>query len=155
MVVPRLERIWIWIGTITMLAFFIVLVALSVQAQLNPPSYGRTIDPTKVAQTPPFDKPGLRQIRPRQYEAYYVGQIFSWTPQSITIPAGSTVTFYMTSVDVVHGFSIPDQDINLEIMPGWVSSQTHTFTTPGDYLIACTQYCGIGHSSMFAHIVVK
>jgi cytochrome c oxidase subunit II len=130
-------------------------LTLAVAAGVNPPSTdGLTIDPAKVSDTPPFDKPGLRQIGPHLYEAYYVGRVFQWTPREITLPAGSTVKFFITSVDVVHGFSIPDADVNDEIMPGWVSEQDHTFKTPGEYLIVCNQYCGAGHAGMYAHITV-
>jgi len=153
--VPRFEKIWIGISLATMAAFFIVLVTLAIASDVNPPSTdGLTIDPAKVSQTPPFDKPGLHQIGPRLYEAYYVGQVFQWSPNEITIPAGSTVRFFVTSVDVVHGFSIPDANVNAEIMPGWVSEVEHTFARPGDYLIICNQYCGAGHANMYAHVKV-
>lgn len=152
--VPRLERAWIAIGIATMAAFFVVLVTLAIAANLNPPSHGTTIDPTRVSQTPPFDKPGLRQVGDHLYEAYYVGQIFLWNPHEISVPAGSTVRFFITSTDVVHGFTIPQADVNVEIMPGWVSEVEHRFKTPGDYLLVCNQYCGAGHAGMYAHIKV-
>lgn len=154
MQIPRVEKLWIALSLGTMAAFFITLVALAVASGVNPPSGGMTIDPTKVSETPPFDKPGLRQIGPHSYEAYYVGRIFQWTPQEITVPAGSTVKFFITSTDVVHGFSIPDEDVNVEIMPGWVSEVDHTFKTAGDYLLLCNQYCGSGHSGMYTHVKV-
>jgi cytochrome c oxidase subunit 2 len=152
---PRLERFWLALGMGTMAAFFITLVSLAVAANINPPSTnGMTIDPTKVSQTPPFDKPGLHQIGPKLYDAYYVGQVFQWNPKEITVPVGSTVRFFVTSVDVVHGFSIPDENVNLEIMPGWVSEVEHTFNRRGDYLLICNQYCGAGHAGMFSHVKV-
>jgi len=153
--VNRLEKIWLWLGAATMVAFFMTLLTLSVRAVIITPRDGATIDPTKVWQTPPFDHPGLRQTGPLTYEAYYVGQVFSWQPQSVTVPVGSTVTFFVTSADVVHGFTIPDEDVNVEVLPGWVSSETHTFRRPGDYLILCNQYCGIGHHTMGAHVIVR
>jgi len=152
--VPRYERLWITISLATMMVFFVILLGLSVAADINPPSHGTTIDPTKVAQTPPFDKPGLRQIGDHRYEAYYVAQIFQWNPSQIEIPVGSTVHFFITSTDVVHGFTIPQENINSEIMPGWVSDVEHRFTQPGDYVLICNQYCGAGHSGMFAHVKV-
>ena len=153
--VPRFERFWIALGLATMAAFFATLVSLAVAANINPPSSdGMTIDPAKVSQTPPFDKPGLHQVGPHRYEAYYVGQIFQWNPQEISVPVGSTVHFFVTAVDVVHGFSIPNEDVNVEVMPGWVSDVQHTFKTPGDYLVLCNQYCGAGHAGMFSHVKV-
>ncbi|MGQ9491600.1 MAG: hypothetical protein ACUVR4_12035 [Anaerolineae bacterium] len=34
------------------------------------------------------------------------------------MPVGSTVTFYVTSADVQHGFAIRDTNINMQIVPG-------------------------------------
>ena len=150
----RFERLWIVIGAITMAAFFVTVVTLAVAADINPPSEGTTIDPTKVSQTPPFDKPGLRQTGPHQYEAYFVARIFQWTPNTISVPAGSLVHFYVTPVDVVHGFSIPNADVNVELLPGWVSTVDKWFNKPGTYLVVCNQYCGTGHAGMYAQIVV-
>ena len=153
--IPRLEKLWIALSLATMAAFFLTIVALAVAAGINPPNTdGMTIDPTKVAETPPFDKPRLRQTGPHTYEAYYVGRIFQWSPAEISVPAGSTVEFFITSADVVHGFSIPNEDVNAEIMPGWVSKVDHTFRRPGDYLLLCNQYCGSGHAGMYAHVKV-
>ncbi|HTX59100.1 MAG TPA: cytochrome c oxidase subunit II [Verrucomicrobiae bacterium] len=153
--VHRYERLWIWLGSATMIVFFVVLAGMSVAEGINPPSHIQTIDPSKVGSTPPFDHPGLRRLPDGSYEAYYVGRIFSWSPAQLTIPRGATVTFYATSTDVVHGFAINGTDVNIEVVPGWVSSMSHTFDHPGDYLIICNQYCGAGHSSMSAHIVVQ
>ncbi len=66
------------------------------------------IDPTKVAQTPPFDKPGLHRRADGSYEAYYVARVFEFDPADLHVPVGSRVTFYVTSADVVHGFFIPE-----------------------------------------------
>ena len=89
------------------------------------------------------------------YEAYYVAQVFSFTPASLTVPVGSTLTFYVTVGDVVHGFFIPETDINMMAVPGWVNQEKHRFTRSGEYLIICHEYCGIGHQNMFAKIDVR
>ena len=153
--VHRLEKIFLGLGVITLAAFFLILIALQVGESFKPPASSMTIDPTKVASTPPFDHPGLRKLPDGSYEAYYVGQVFFWQPSTLTVPVGAKVRFYVTSTDVVHGFLIEHSDVNLEVMPGWVSTATHVFRHPGDHLIVCDQYCGAGHADMFAHIVVK
>jgi len=153
--IHRLEKVFLGLGVATLAAFFAILVALQFGEGLKPPSHIQTIDPAKVSSTPPFDHPGLRRRADGSYEAYYVAQVFSWQPASLTVPRGAKVTFYVTSTDVVHGFLVEHTDVNLEVMPGWVSSATHVFTKPGDYLLVCDQYCGAGHASMFAHILVK
>ena len=120
-----------------------------------PPSRIQSIDPTKVAQTPPFDHPGLRKIADGAYEAYYVARIFSFSPAEIRVPAGSRVTFYVTSTDVEHGFSIPETGVNTMVTPGWVSSVSHTFKQRGTFLLVCNEYCGGGHQMMAAKVTVE
>ena len=153
--VHRYERWWLTFG-IAMLAVFLSLIAFAAFADnINPPSGMQQVDPTKVSQTPPFDKPGLRKLADGSYEAYYVSKVFSFTPATLTLPLGSKVTFYVTSADVVHGFFIPNTDINMMAVPGWVNEETHTFSKPGEYLLICHEYCGLGHQNMFAKIEVR
>jgi cytochrome c oxidase subunit II len=153
--VHRYERWWLSFGA-TMLVGFLMLIAFAAFADnINPPSGMTQIDPTKVAQTPPFDKPGLRKRPDGTYEAYYVAQVFEFNPSTLTVPVGSTVDFYVTSSDVVHGFFIPNTDINMMAVPGWVNEQTHTFRRAGEYLLICHEYCGVGHQNMFAKIEVR
>lgn len=153
--VNRYERIWLTIG-VAMLAFFLAVVTTAAIVEgFVPPSNVQRIDPTKVAQTPPFDHPGLRKIADGAYEAYYVARIFAFDPHTITVPAGSRVTFYVTSSDVEHGFSIPETGVNAMVTPGWVSSVSHTFKKPGTYLLVCNEYCGAGHQLMAGKVEVK
>ncbi len=153
--IHKYERIWLAAG-VAMLAFFLAVVATgAVVDGFVPPSRVQTIDPGKVAQTPPFDHPGLRKVADHAYEAYYVAQIFQFSPHDISVPAGSRVTFYVTSTDVEHGFSIPETGVNASVTPGWVSSVAHTFNTPGTYLLVCNEYCGSGHQLMAAKVEVK
>src|SRR6202140_413791 len=153
--IHRYERLWLIVG-LAMLAFFLAVVATAAVVDgLVPPSRVQTIDPTKVAQTPPFDHPGLRKVADGAYEAYYVAQIFSFTPTEIRVPAGSHVTFYVTSADVEHGFSIPETGVNTMVTPGWVSSVSHTFKQRGTFLLVCNEYCGGGHQMMAAKVTVE
>lgn len=153
--IHKYERWWIGFGTIMLIVFLAIIGVAAFADNINPPSGMQQIDPTKVAQTPPFDKPGLRKLPDGSYEAYYVAQVFTFSPARLDIPLGSKVTFYVTSSDVVHGFFIPYTDINMMVIPGWVNSASHTFNKPGDYLIICHEYCGIGHQNMFAKIEVR
>lgn len=155
MQIHRYERWWLIFG-FGMLLFFLTLIGVAAVADnINPPSDMQRIDPTKLSQTPPFDKPGLRHRPDGSYEAYYVAQVFTFQPERLVIPPGAKVTFYVTSADVVHGFFIPDTDVNMMAIPGWVNEATHTFTRPGEYLLICHEYCGIGHQNMFGKIEVR
>ena len=155
MQIHRYERWWLTFG-LAMLLFFLTLIGVAAVADgINPPSDMQRVDPTKLSQTPPFDKPGLRKLSDGSYEAYYVAKVFAFEPSQLTIPLNAKVTFYVTSADVVHGFFIPDTDVNMMAVPGWVNEQTHSFTRAGQYLLICHEYCGIGHQNMFGKIEVR
>jgi cytochrome c oxidase subunit 2 len=153
--VSRYERLYLTLGILVLVVWLFALAIDAFADNINPPTGFQTLDPTKVSQTAPFDHPGLRQTGARAYDAYYVAQVFTFTPNDLRVPVGSTVTFYVTSPDVVHGFYVPGTDINMMAIPGWVNSQTHTFKTKGTYLLLCHEYCGIGHQNMFAKIEVQ
>ena len=152
--IHRYERIWLISGVIMLLGFLVTITTAAVVDGFIPPSHRQPIDPTRVAQTPPFDHPGLRKMPDGSYEAYYVAHIFAFQPQKIVIPRGARVTFYVTSPDVVHGFSIPLTGVNVMVIPGWVSSVSHTFGTSGNYLLVCNEYCGAGHQLMAGQVEV-
>jgi cytochrome c oxidase subunit II len=152
---PRAERIWMIFGIVTLVVFLGVMAVAALHDDIVPPSHVQIIDPTRVAQTAPFDKPGLHQTGAHQYDDYVIAHIFSFDPSTVQVPAGSTVTFYVTSPDVVHGFFIPNTAVNMMIVPGWVSDDSHTFNQPGTYLLLCNEYCGAGHHFMYGSIVVK
>ena len=153
--IHRSERAWLAAGVASLVVFLGIIGWAALADGLTPPSRVQTIDPMRVAVTPPFDHPGVRKIGDHAVEAYIVAHIFSFTPSTITVPAGTEVTFYVTSPDVVHGFFITNTAVNLMIVPGWVSSATHRFTTPGTYLLLCNEYCGAGHHFMYGTIEVK
>ena len=151
----RAEKIWLIFAAGMMAVFLAVITVGALFDGLVPPSRIETIDPTKVSQTPPFNKPGLREVARGVYEAYYVAHVFAFDPAAITVPAGSRVTFYVTSADVMHGFSIPETGVYVAVEPGWVSSVAHTFKTPGTFLLICNEYCGGGHQLMASEVDVQ
>ncbi|MBV8580900.1 MAG: cytochrome c oxidase subunit II [Candidatus Eremiobacteraeota bacterium] len=153
--VHRQERLWMALGIAMLVVFLAVITTAAVVDGFVPPSHVQSIDPTRVSETPPFDHPGLRKVADGAYEAYYVARVFSFTPASIDVPAGARVTFYVTSADVEHGFSIPETGVNTMVTPGWVSTVSHTFKEPGTFLLVCNEYCGAGHHLMAAKVVVK
>src|ERR1700693_1077170 len=104
--VHRSEKLWMAFGIAMLVVFLGTITFAAVVDGIVPPSHVQSIDPTKVSSTPPFDKPGLRKVGNKQYEAYYVARIFQFVPKRLEIPDGSHVKFFVTSGDVEHGFSI-------------------------------------------------
>jgi cytochrome c oxidase subunit 2 len=152
----RLEKIWLSIGISMLVVFLIVLGTMAFSMGMAPPSeHHHTVDPTKVSETVPFDKPALTKVEDKKYEAVMVAYAFGYDPQTLEVPVGSTVDFTVTSSDVVHGFAIVGTNVNMMIVPGEVSHISHKFDKPGEYLILCNEYCGTGHEYMKTTIVVK
>jgi cytochrome c oxidase subunit II len=153
--IHRVERIWIAFSVATLVIFLALIGYSALSEGIVPPSHIQTIDPTKVSQTAPFDHPGLRKVGPNEYEAYVVAHIFAFTPSRIEVPVGAKLTFYATSPDVVHGFFVANTDVNVMVVPGWVSTASHVFNKPGTYLLLCNEYCGSGHHFMYGAVEVK
>ena len=121
---------------------------------IHVPGDAGRVDPTKLAETAPFNDPGVVEIGPGRYEARIVAGIWLFTPSEIRVPAGSTVTFVATSRDVIHGFSLHDALVNLMLLPGRVARATATFERPGEHVFLCHEYCGIAHHTMFGRVIV-
>ncbi len=161
--IDRRERNFIIASIVLMFVFAVFILVSSfvmkIQVPQAPVPLGR-VNPNTVA-TPgvsPWGDPveeRLRQVGPNQYEVYILGQAWSYQPAQITIPKGATVTFYVTSKDVIHGFDLQGTNINMMIIPGQISTLTATFDTPGEYKFICNEYCGIGHQTMFGTLVVE
>lgn len=69
-------------------------------------------------------------------------------------PTGSTVKIHVTSPDVVHGFQVVGTNINMMAEPGLISTYEMTFDDPGEHLIVCNEYCGVGHTDMTSTLKV-
>ncbi|ATY86324.1 cytochrome C oxidase subunit II [Kyrpidia spormannii] len=152
---PRSERIWLMIGGASLVVFFAIILLMALVWGFHNPGQMKTIAPDAVRTTPPFDKPGLYQVGPNEYRAVMIAQMFMYQPNNVTVPAGSTVHFEVTSPDVVHGFEIPGTNVNLMVVPGHITEYTATFRNKMDRVIVCNEYCGSGHQVMLGRFVVQ
>ena len=96
------------------------------------------------------------------YEISVTGQKWKWlftypnghVDENLHVPVDTPVLLVMTSEDVIHGFYIPAFRLKHDVVPGRYSKVWFKAVKPGDYQIYCTQYCGTGHSDMWAKVVV-
>jgi cytochrome c oxidase subunit II len=102
-----------------------------------------------------YAEPHINKIDDSTYQVFVVAQMWSFQPSEIYIPVGSTVDFYVTSKDVVHGFFIDEKNVNMMAEYGNVTKSTVKFTQPGIYKIDCHEYCGVGHQNMQAEVIVN
>lgn len=151
------EKWWIGLGIAMLLIFAGAIGTSGFAASIQVPQPEARIDPKTVTTEGPFAEPGLHELAPGKYEAYILAQASPWKflPAEIRVPVGSTVTFYITSADVQHGFDLHNTNINMMALPGQISKLTVTFDTPGEYPYICHEYCGVGHQNMYGKIIVE
>ena len=152
--VERYERIFLYLTVVVLVAGITAIVLSVAEAGIHLPGEEGRIDPEEVFETAPFDEPGVFQTGPNQYEAVIVAQAWSFTPNLIQVPAGSEVTFILTTPDVVHGIQIFEKAVNAMVIPGYITEVTAEVDEPAEYDIVCHEFCGIGHHGMFGRMVV-
>lgn len=156
---PR-ERNYIVVTIALIIIFATALLVSAFAYGIQVPTPYERVNPNTIA-TPgaspwgdPLDE-RVRELAPFKYEAYILAQYWAFLPNRITVPKGSSITFYVTSKDVQHGFIIADTNINMMVIPGEVSTLTATFDEAGEYHFVCNEYCGVAHHTMFGTIVVE
>jgi cytochrome c oxidase subunit 2 len=147
------ERIWMWGVTVVLALFFTSTAVAAFGHGIHPPSHIETIDPTKALGDARFKTQGVSVDGGGRVHARVVGLMFTWLPGEMTIPADTPVTFHLTSIDVIHGYQIVRTNGQTMVVPGYVSQFTTQFEA-GEYLIACNEYCGVGHHMMAAKLHV-
>ena len=110
--------------------------------------------PGCVTTVKPFSTGELILVAPGRYEAHVVAKMWEFDPAVIRVPKGSVVDFYVTSLDVIHGFHIHGTNVNLMALPAAVNYAQATFREPGTFPVVCHEYCGAGHQQMAAAIEV-
>jgi cytochrome c oxidase subunit 2 len=148
------EKTWIFVSILMLIVFFGAITVAGLSFGVRVPDPVARVDPTNLEASGTFAEPGLKEVAPKRYEAYIVAQTWTFNPAEITVPAGSIVKFYVTSRDVQHGFKLQNTNVNMQIVPGQVSSLAVKFDEPGEYEFICTEYCGIAHATMYGKVIV-
>lgn len=103
--------------------------------------------------------PGVSAMPPsnRPSDVYLSAQKWFFEPSVLRLRRGGPYRFRMMAVDASHGASIQlgRGSRIIRLRQGVVVEQELAFTRPGEYLVYCTIYCGIGHDRMSAKIVVS
>ena len=78
----------------------------------------------------------------------------SITSNSLYLPINRTVTFDVTSLDVVHGFWILQMGVKIDANPGETTTVSVTPNKLGTYDVRCSELCGLYHAYMTAQVHV-
>jgi cytochrome c oxidase subunit II len=71
------------------------------------------------------------------------------------LPVNTPTTIHITSIDVLHGFWIPELRMKADMVPGLINTIRVTPTVPGRYRVICTEFCGVAHSVMRSTVLVQ
>lgn len=155
MKVHQYEKAFLGVSIVLLIACALALVYSTVVMGIHLPGEHGRVDPARLTQTPPFDQPGVREVAPGEYEAVIIGRAWSFEPNEIRVPAGSRVTFISSSTDVIHGIQVTGTRINVMLIPGQISRVEYTFREPGEHLLICHEYCGLGHHTMGGRVIIE
>lgn len=96
------------------------------------------------------------QSKPRSKERVIkvTARKFQYTPNEIKIKQGESVVLEFTSIDFVHGFSVPDMHLRADLPPGKITRVPLPTDNPGTFEFLCDNFCGNEHESMNGKIIV-
>lgn len=80
---------------------------------------------------------------------------FAFEPGIIEVNKGDKVRLIVTSIDVPHGFSIPEYGINERLEPNKQVTIEFVADKEGTFTFFCSVVCGSGHSGMKGKLIVK
>jgi cytochrome c oxidase subunit 2 len=106
--------------------------------------FGKT-DPALISFTNPF---GLDKTDPAAKD-----DILSIN--QLHLPEGKPIRLRIRSHDVIHSFFLPYQRIKQDAVPGMQIEVWFVPTRAGQYDIACSQLCGLGHYRMQAQLTIE
>ena len=80
---------------------------------------------------------------------------FEFVPSTIKVKQGQKVILHIKSLDVTHGFALPDYKINAYLEPGKEVTVEFVADKKGTFTFFCSVPCGSGHRSMKGTLVVE
>lgn len=150
------EKLWIRLSAVLLVVFALAIAVSNLALGIEIPGVEQRIEQAATGRSgAPMAEPGIRQLGPGRYEVTLQARAWGFQPDEIRIPVGSTVTFYIESMDVLHGMKILNTTVSLMVIPGQLGKATYTFKEPGEYLFVCHEYCGMGHHIMHGRIIVE
>lgn len=150
------ELLWAFGVGVLIAATLSVVVFTALTMGINPPSNVERIDPKTLHLSGEFAEHNLgTTVAPDgSVTVRVIATQFMFVPRCIAVPRGRRVTLRFAAPDVLHGLLITGTNVNTMVVPGYVA-QVHTeFTRTGDLLMPCHEYCGLGHSEMWATVQV-
>ena len=98
---------------------------------------------------------GARSAEPEMRVVKLVAQRFHYAPDVIQLMPGEAVLLEISSLDFIHGLSIPDLKLRADLPPGRITKLRVQFDKAGSYDFLCDNFCGSEHEEMSGKFIVK
>jgi cytochrome c oxidase subunit 2 len=150
------ERRWAALSVVIIVVFVAVAAFAGIRQAAMPQARVETVSPARLHLGGEFVETNLGSaVEPDgSVTVRVIGQQYSFTPQCMIVPADTPITFRAASPDVIHGFLIEGTNVNAMLVPGYVSVIAARFDGPGEHLMPCHEFCGVGHEGMWAKVKV-
>ncbi len=84
-----------------------------------------------------------------------IAKQWEFSPKTITVKKGDRVKLTLKSVDVEHGFLLPEFAIDEKLKPGQTVTVEFTADKTGEFTFRCNVLCGSGHLDMVGKLIVQ
>jgi|SRR3989338_102840 len=98
---------------------------------------------------------GVVGAQPEVKEFTMTAKRWEFEPEVIRVNEGDTVRLFIKSIDVAHGFAVPDFGVNERLNPGQTVKVEFVADKTGIFTFFCSVQCGSGHSSMNGQLIVE
>ena len=155
-VAARIERRWAVLSIVIVGVLVGMATFIGIHQATMPQGHVETADPKTLHLSGEFVESNLGSSveADGSVTVRAIGQQYSFTPQCLVVPADTPINLRATSADVVHGLLITGTNINTMLVPGYVSMLPIRFKAPGDHVMPCQEFCGIGHQGMWGKVKV-
>jgi cytochrome c oxidase subunit 2 len=152
----RAEQRWALLSVVIVVLLAALAAVAGIHNATMPQARVETIDPTTAPIAGEFVESNLGSaVEPDgSVTVRALGQRYSFTPACILVPANTPLTIRATSADVIHGLLIEGSNVNMMLVPGYISVITAQFDNPGEHLMPCQEFCSIGHEGMWGKVRV-
>lgn len=159
----RDEQTWVAVVLMWSVAMFVMIMfvwpaigeqQLTFKSYRVEPAQFQSLAEAFIAEHQVDEQFGIPVVAPPPGDVYLLGQRFQFKP-ILRLQAGETYRFLISSADVQHGLSLQPDNINFQVLPGYVSAVEMTPKQGGEYGIVCNEFCGTGHHLMVGRIVVE
>jgi cytochrome c oxidase subunit 2 len=79
---------------------------------------------------------------------------FEYSPNELHLKRGEPVVLEIRSLDVVHGFTLPDLGVRADVLPGTPARVALRPEKTGTFEFRCDVFCGSGHEELDGRVVV-